>query len=170
MVAQQHSSMSSDPIPSNNFSLEDVDGVAQWVARFHSLYFCSFGSVRCDIIALDEAISWLDALKNKNATFTGDCEDEDFDVIDSLEVQSMMRDYLHKTMAYSVVVMDEDIADSWARSFVESFTRQDSTGVTWYSNRGDGWNPVTEATFDFCVVVVDSVSNAVGYLLITDED
>ena len=45
-------------------------------------------------------------------------EDEDFDVIDSLEVQSMIKDYLHKTMAYSVVVMDEDIANSWARSFV----------------------------------------------------
>ena len=132
-----------------------------------------FGTVRCDVIALDESISWLDALKNKNATFTRDCEDEDFNVIDSLEAQSMIKDHLNKTMAYSVVVMDEDIADSWARSFVESFTRQDSTGVTWYSNRGDDfrdWNPVTEATFDFCVVVVDSVSNAVGYLLITDED
>ena len=60
--------------------------------------------------------------------------------------------------------MNKDIANSWARSFIESLTA--GGVIRWYRND----DQVTENTFDFCVVGVDTVSNSIGYLLITDED
>jgi len=107
-------------------------------------------------------------MKNtSNAAFSGNCELDDFEPCEADEAMAMMKGGLHKSMAYSAVMIGEDAADAWARSFVESFSHT----TQWYSNMDEGAPlTVTSATFDLCIVAVDTASSAIGYLLITDED
>ena len=145
------------------------DSVESWLRAFRTLSVFTY-TTYTDIICMEteQGRSWLDTLKNSQEVLTGNCELDDFEACDAEEARVMMKNGLHKSMAYSVVLVDEETAGAWAQSFIESF----SETTQWYSNReqGGSWSPVTEATFDFCLVAVDSVSNAIGYLLVTDED
>jgi hypothetical protein len=134
--------------------------------------------VYMNIIHLEEERPWLETLKNSNHEFhvpLGDIDMECWQVVQPEAAIQLIANKLHRSMAYDVVLVDKQIANSWANSLVESFTSDEGTGaVTWYTNwdpeEGNSWNPVTENTFDFCAVGVDTASKSIGYLLMTDED
>jgi len=170
-----------DTVPSHNFEPSDIHGkstaessITQWLGTFRRLWRVD-SSVHINIIPLEEERPWLVTLKNSNNEFLGDVEMDDWSEVQPAAAIECIGNKLHKTMAYSVEVMDEQIARSWARSLVESFAASDgsSGAVTWYTNvdlEDNSWNPVTESTFDFCLVGVDTASKSIGFLLMTDED
>lgn len=172
-----------DPYPPANFipahihtaiTHDHSNSVTQWLTSFRTMSERRLDS-DIDVIGLDEGqgLSWLDALKQSQEKFEGNCEMSDFEECDADSARTQMKMRLHKSMAYSVVFMEEDAADAWARSFVDSFSSPDTL---WYSNwevgtgNSSSWNPVTSATFDLCIVAVDTASSTIGYLLVTDED
>lgn len=173
------SSRQNDAVPSHNFEPSDIYGestaessITLWLDAFRRLSRVD-SSVHINIIRLKEERPWLETLKNSNDEFCGNVEMDDWSEVESATAIRCIGDKLHKSMAYSVVVMDEQIARSWARSLVESFAASHESSVTWYTNldvQDSSWNPVTESTFDFCAVGVDTASKSIGYLLMTDED
>jgi hypothetical protein len=164
-------------LPPNNFNPSGVHtdsaaDITDWLNRFRSRVDPSFGTY-IDIIRLEEERPWLETLRNSSEKFLGNMEIDDWDEIQPADAIEELGKKLHKSMAYNVELMDEEVASNWARSFVESLTSSaEGCGVTWHTNLGPsgGWNPVTSSTFDFCVVGVSTSSKYVGYVLVTDED
>jgi hypothetical protein len=86
------------------------------------------------------------------------------------------RSVLHKDMAYGTVIMPLQRADELARRFLAefhnpptdffsngSFTQNDDGSVALNS-----WNPITQATFNTGIIVVEA--GLVGCLWVEDED
>ena len=167
-----------ESMPSQNFRPSDIhlentvetSSVTQWRNGFRNIW-PEDEHTYMNIIRLEEEKPWLETLKESNDEFLGDIDLEDWSVIEPDAAIKLIGNKLHKSMAYSVVIVDEQIATSWAHSLVESFATSDEGAVTWYTNVEDhSWNPVSNSTFDFCAVGVDTASKSIGYLLITDED
>ena len=148
--------------------------VSEWVQCFqnqphiedYTYHDCGFANV----IAFDQDMTWIDSLNSINGLPLSQCEEESFDLMDRSQARALLKSKLMTSMAYSSALMPEDVAEAWTASFVESFPEE---GCQWYGNYeidSSSWNPVTEATFDAMVVVVDRTSMAIGYFLITDED
>ena len=161
-------SYSNDEPPCGNFNLNDSQSITQWLTRFRLLAAPSqiqtYPMIHISVVHQEEGRSWLDTLKSSNYKILENCEMDDWDEIEPDTALEKISQNLHESQAYSIVIMNKDIANSWARSFIESLTA--GGVIQWYRND----DQVTENTFDFCVVGVDTVSNSIGYLLITDED
>ncbi len=95
--------------------------------------------------------------------------------IERAEAIEVLRNVLHKDMAYSIKIMSSEKAKNLAVEFVDNFGKE----AKFYTNGeygkprkkpnfGPSWSPATDATFDTGVIVI--IKEMVGCVWFTDED
>ena len=101
--------------------------------------------------------------------------DEIYKKIDRLEAREVLKNVLHKDMAYRVKIMSSEKAKNLSEEFLTKFDDR----AEFYTNGeygksrkspdvGPSWSPATEATFDTGVIVISS--KIVGCAWFADED
>lgn len=98
-----------------------------------------------------------------------------YEKVERAEAIEVIKNVLHKDMAYSVKIMSLEKARNLAEEFIRAFGGE----ATFYTNGeygkprknpnvGPSWSPATDATFDTGVVVI--ANGVIGCAWFADED
>lgn len=96
------------------------------------------------------------------------------EINDRASAVAILTQLLHKDMAYGSEIMPIEDARNLASNFISLFDPESKyySNSTWnkneYGKNISGWNPLTEATFDSGIIVVDK--NKIGIAWFEDED
>ena len=83
---------------------------------------------------------------------------------DRRRTSEIITELMHRDQAYSTIVMPIDKAQTLSAEILDLFSKQ----ARYYTNWGDGWMPLTGATFDMGVVIIDDQN--ISIFCIEDED
>ena len=122
------------------------------------LYNCTAGVFEFDFVS-GEIVEWLSVLKDKVDDLLDNLSADDYSEEDQSLFQTQLAASLHTSMAYSSTMLKEEVANEWAKSFMNSM----DGGKFFRSNMC-----LTASTFD--TMYVAAVGTKVAYILIQDED
>lgn len=98
-----------------------------------------------------------------------------YEKIERTEAMEVIKNVLHKDMAYSVKIMPSEKANNLAEEFIGTFggeaifyTNGEYGKPRKNPNVGPSWSPATDATFDTGVIVISN--EVVGCVWFADED
>ena len=124
------------------------------------LYCGTAGVFEFDFVS-GEIGEWLSVLKDKVDDLLDDLSADDYSEEDQSLFQTQLAASLHTSMAYSSTMLKEEVANEWAKSFMNSMD-----GGKFF--RSDIGSCMTASTFD--TMYVAAVGTKVAYILIQDED
>ena len=126
---------------------------------------CIAGIKKAKVVSVESAAE-LFGLSNESGIY---------EEIGRAEATEVLKNVLHKDMAYSVKIMSSEKAKNLAEEFICNF----GDGAKFYTNGeygkprtnpnvGPSWSPATEATFDTGVIIINK--GVVGCAWFADED
>ena len=100
-----------------------------------------------------------------------DVRPSELTAIGAVEAEAALSKLFSRDLAYEGNVMDAAVARQYASDFIAEYSGAESkifTNAHWVDDKLAGWNPVTKATFDVLVVIMNT-DFAVS-VLVEDED
>ena len=126
------------------------------------------GKVAMNFSLVNTNTSDKNELVNSFVNSLGMKPSRNWEILDFYKAQKGLVNVLNRDLAYNEEVMPLDKASEIANKFLCLFDRKNSNYFSNWRLSGHSWDPLTEATFDTGIIVLDN--NRIGILWFEDED
>lgn len=125
----------------------------------------------CGLLRITFIRAYEDNLQAVISEIGLDIRSADLTPIDVVEARAALSNLFSRDLAYSAKVMDADVAGRYANELIAEYAESEAkifTNAHWDEDGLAGWHPVTKATFNVLILIMNT-EFAVS-ILVEDED